>query len=245
MNIYRDIANSTLLIECGSSRGSGFHFIQPEYIITNYHVIEDHTANGEAVMALTDDGYEFDLELLASSPSENHDFAIFHARNKIPKDRMFLSPKIVESFEIGKELVFSGFPHGIEDLLVQRAIISGLIDDNIFYIDGSVNGGNSGGPIVDLSDGSMIGIVTERRFLGGADLDNMQEVAERIQNHCQQIAGRGSVQIMGIDFGGFTALMADEMVLIKEVIEANANTGIGIGYSARFVIEECERLGIR
>jgi len=244
MTLYGDIARSTLLIECGTTRGSGFHFMQPECVVTNNHVVEGQTKHGDAVVASTDNGYQFQLELVGSSPSDEHDFAIFRTRTEVPEGRVVLKPKTVESFGIGTDLAFSGFPHGIQDLLVQRAIVSGLIDEERFYIDGSVNGGNSGGPIVDLSDGSLIGIVTQRRFLGGADLDNLQEVAVRIQEHCRRIAGRGGVQIMGIDFGAFTALMADAMVLIKEVLEANANAGIGIGYSARFVAEECERLGI-
>lgn len=245
MSLYGDIASSTLLVECGTSRGSGFHFIQPECVVTNHHVVEDHADHGEVVVASTNDGCKFELELLGSSPSNQYDFAIFRIRSEIPEGRVVLSSKIVESFEIGTEVAFSGFPHGIQDLLVQRAIVSGLLDDETFYIDGSVNGGNSGGPIVDISDGSVIGIITERRFLGGADLDNLQHVAEQIQEHWRRIGGQGRVAIMGIDFGAFTSLMADAMVLIKQVLEANANTGIGIGYSVRFVTEECERLGIR
>lgn len=114
----------------------------------------------------------------------------------------------------------------------------------MFYIDGSVNGGNSGGAIVDASDGSVIGIVTQRRFLGAQDLDALRGAAEKLRAHCQQIAGRGSVQIMGIDFGGFSSLMAEAMLLIQEVLKANANTGIGIGYSIRFVYEKCKEANL-
>jgi hypothetical protein len=139
----------------------------------------------------------------------------------------------------GTEVAFSGFPHGIPHLLVQRAVISGQISNDVFYIDGSVNGGNSGGPIVDISDGAVVGIITQRRFLGAQDLDKLRVAAKQLRAHCQQIAGSGSVQIMGIDFGGFSSLMAEAMLLIQEVLEANANTGIGIGYSIRFVSEKC------
>jgi len=244
MTTYADTARATLLIKCGTSRGSGFHFIQPEFVVTNNHVIEAQMNQGHNVVASSENGFECELELVASSPSDEHDFAILRTRTDVPEERVVLEPKLAEPLEIGTDLVFSGFPHGIQDLLVQRAIISGLIDEGRFYIDGSVNGGNSGGPIVDLSDGSLIGIVTQRRFLGGTDLEDLQEAAEQIQEHCRRIAGRGGVQIMGIDFGAFAALMADAMVLIKEVLVANANTGIGIGYSAKFITEECGRLGI-
>jgi hypothetical protein len=113
-----------------------------------------------------------------------------------------------------------------------------------FYLDGSVNGGNSGGPIIDLSDGNVVGLVTQRRFLGGPDLSRLRQEAEQIRSYCQAMAGQGSVQIMGIDFGGFSKLMAEGMLLIRQVLEANANSGIGIGFSIEFVAEKCRELGI-
>ncbi len=122
--------------------------------------------------------------------------------------------------------------------------MAGLESHRAFYIDGSVNGGNSGGPIVDISEGTVVGIVTQRRFLGAKDLAALQKAAERIRAHCQAIAGRGSVQIMGIDFGGFSRLMAEGMLLVREVLEANANTGIGIGFPIEFVTNKCRELGI-
>jgi S1-C subfamily serine protease len=145
----------------------------------------------------------------------------------------------------GTEVLFAGFPHGIPHLLVQRAAVAGILNDVAFYIDGSVNGGNSGGPILDTADGSVIGIVTQRRFLGAQDLQALGVAAKQIQAHCQAMAGRGGVQIMGIDFGGFSNLMAQGMQLIQEVLEANANTGIGIGFSIEFVAAKCAQLGIQ
>ena len=184
------------------------------------------------------------MKMLASSGTAQHDFAIFEAQANIPAARHVLNPKVLQPFVRGSEVIFSGFPHGIPHLLVQRAVVAGLLPDQAFYIDGSVNGGNSGGPVVDTSDGTVVGIVTQRRFLGAPDLAQLQKAAQRVGAHCQAIAGRGSVQIMGIDFGGFSQLMADGMLLVSEVLEANANTGIGIGFSIEFVTEKCRQLGI-
>lgn len=238
---FQDAANATVRIECGPSRGSGFHFIRPTVIVTNNHVVGGLVA---PVSAVTEDGQRLPLKLLASSATDQHDFAIFEAEARIPTGRHVLRPKVVQPFQRGLEVIFSGFPHGIPHLLVQRAVVAGLLSDHAFYIDGSVNGGNSGGPIVDVSDGAVVGIVTQRRFLGGPDLAELQRAAEQVRAHCQAIAGRGGVQIMGIDFGGFSRLMAEGMLLVREVLEANANTGIGIGFSIEFVTERCRQLGI-
>jgi hypothetical protein len=239
MSVFQDAANATVRIECGASRGSGFHFLQPGIIITNYHVITGHQAQRTPIVAVTEDDHRIDLELVSFSPVTEFDFAILRAESTTLNGRHVLHPKVPSKYVRGTEVAFSGFPHGIPHLLVQRAVISGQISNDVFYIDGSVNGGNSGGPIVDISDGAVVGIITQRRFLGAQDLDKLRVAAKQLRAHCQQIAGSGSVQIMGIDFGGFSSLMAEAMLLIQEVLEANANTGIGIGYSIRFVSEKC------
>lgn len=241
MKVFQDAANSTVRIEAGNSRGSGFHFIRPNIIVTNHHVV----ANGAPVQAVTEGGVVMPLRLLDSSPSNQYDYALFEVQGDVPQDRTVLQPKIINPFERGLEILFSGFPHGIPHLLIQSAVVAGLVSDRVFYIDGSVNGGNSGGPILDLSDGTVIGIVTQRRFLGSKNLADLRDAAEQIRIHCQAMVGRSSVQIMGIDFGGFSQLMAEGMLLIREVLEANANSGIGIGFSIDFVRDKCMSLGIQ
>jgi len=245
MDPYATAANATLRIECGSSRGSGFHFLRPDIVITNYHVI----ASGDSlapsdIRGITERGQSFSLNLIASSPVDEHDYAILQTDSELPVERTTLLPKTMATLERGVSLLFSGFPHGIPHLLVQSAPIAGLLKEGVFYIDGSVNGGNSGGPIVDPSDERVVGMVTQRRFLGAQDMDDLSKGADRLRSYCQGMAGRGSAIIMGIDFGGFAQMMAEALVLIRQVLDANANTGIGIGYSIEFVSTRCAQLGI-
>lgn len=241
MNSFQDAANATLRIECGQSRGSGFQFIRPNVIVTNNHVVDRAAAPPVAVTA---GGDRLPLRVLATSPTHEHDFAIFEAQAPIPPGRHVLRPKVVDRIEIGREIIFSGFPHGIPHLIVQRGVVAGISSDPAFYIDASVNEGNSGGPIVDVLDASVIGVVTQRRFLGHSDLSELARAADQLRLHCEVGAGTGSVRIMGIDFGAFSGLMAEGMLLLREAIKANANTGIGIGFSIRFVNEKCRELGI-
>jgi S1-C subfamily serine protease len=239
MNFYQNLANATLRIECGDSIGSGFHFLQPNIIVTNYHVIANYHSQAP-IIAFTEKEQKINLKLVSYSPINEFDFAILTCEGTLPEGRTVLMPKTRGSETRGTEIAFSGFPHGIPHLIIQRAIISGQLNKVAFYIDGSVNGGNSGGPIVDFSDGKIIGIVTQRRFLGAQDLNQLQKAAKQLRAHCQLLAGRGGIQIMGIDFGGFSSLMAEAMLLIQDVLEANANTGIGIGYYIDFVVEKCK-----
>ena len=242
--MLQDLADATLRIECGDSSGSGFHFVRPDLIVTNHHVVDEGLEAGESAVAVCEDGNRLDIELRAFSPRDEHDSAVFEVTSELPEGRHILDPTTEYALQRGRELAFSGFPHGIADLLVHQAVVSGHVTDSIFYLDGAVNGGNSGGPIIDLEDGRVVGIVTQRRFLGGQDLDNLSAAADELREHCGAIAGRGSVQLMGIDFGAFADLMAKAMLLIGDVLEANANTGIGIGFSVRFVYDRCVEEGL-
>jgi len=44
---------------------------------------------------------------------------------------------------------------------------------------------------------------------------------------------------MGVDFGRFANLIANGLGAITNVLEANANTGIGIGFKIDFANQEC------
>lgn len=242
--MHQQLADATFRIQCGTSSGSGFAFRSPNIVVTNFHVIAPHQGGGPPIAAVTEDGVNIPLRLLAHSPETQFDFAILEAQAPIPAGRQTLLPQLMASVPRGTETVFAGFPHGIADLLVHQAIVSGPAQPNGFYIDGSVNGGNSGGPIVDKASGRVIGVVTQRRFLGAVQLNQLRQAVGQLAQHCQAIVGRGSVVIMGVDFGGFAQMMAQGFAVMDQLLQANANSGIGIGFRIEFASREYERLGL-
>lgn len=242
MTKSEQLARATVRIECGEERGSGFHFIQENIIVTNQHVIGAHAKNSSSIKAITELNEKIELELLASSPEEEYDFAILKATSDIPPGRTVLEPKTQGDLHRGSDILFSGFPHGIHNLLVHQATISGPDTEKSFYIDGMVNGGNSGGPIVDPDDFKVVGIITRRRFLGGTAIDNLNEKAKELREQCQQMASRGSAVIMGINFSNFAQMMAESLILINQVVDANANSGIGIGFKIKYITDEYNKL---
>src|SRR5260370_12695976 len=151
---FQETANANVRIEARDSRGSGFHFIRPNIIVTNHHVV----GNGAPVRAITENGIAMPLRLLSSSPSNQHDFAIFEVQGSVSPDRFVLQPKIIRPFVRGLDILFSGFPHGISDLLIQRAIVAGLFSDRAFYLDGSGNGGKCWGAIFDSARGGAVSV---------------------------------------------------------------------------------------
>ncbi|WP_418894057.1 S1 family peptidase [Limibacterium fermenti] len=237
--MYNKLANATLKIVCGNSSGSGFHFCDKQIIVTNFHVIKEALYDNSIILrAYTENHEEYKLKLLYYSDEMNYDFAILHSIDSVSEERCVLRPKLQDRVPRGTDIIFSGYPHGIDHLLVHNAIVSGYPNEKAFYIDGSVNGGNSGGPIIDISDFSVIGIVTQRRFLGSSELNSISAESNKLIEHCKSIAGRGSVSIMGIDFNSLTNMIGRSFAVSNAIIEANANSGIGIGFNIKYVAEK-------
>ena len=242
--MHKLIADATWQIKSGNSIGSGFSFIRDDIVVTNHHVIEPSQMNPSIpISGRTENGIQVTLELIKFSPTHKNDWAILKIIGELPNGRNVLIPEYSPRFERGQRIIFSGFPHGIPHLLTQEAHISGKIDDNKFYINGMVNGGNSGGPIINAETGKTIGIVTQRRFLGNLQLQKTLDEIRQLQSYCKQLMqGGGGVMIMGIDFAGFANLISSSLDVVSQVITANANSGIGIGFSVDEIVNEVKTI---
>ena len=240
--MHQQLANSTFRIVAGNSSGSGFSFVNDRIVVTNHHVIEPHLDHSAPIQAITESNQILPAKLIAYSDKTQFDFAILELQQPLPKDRHVLQPAANPIISRGERILFAGFPHGIPDLLVHEAVISAPLEHHAFYIDGSINGGNSGGPIISAATGEVLGIVTQRRFMGGQSLHTLAPQVQNLSQHCAAIAGKGRVELMGINFGDFAAMMAQGFAAMSQVIEANANSGIGIGFHIQFVKNElCSR----
>lgn len=214
-----------------------------EYVITNFHVVKNmvNFTTGKPIdyiqlRCVNDEILLADLIMVNS----DHDFAVLKLKTALPTGREVLQPS--ESFNPirGKRLIFSGFPHGYPDLLTHEAILSAPLETNKFYLDGMVNGGNSGGPIVDPDDGRVVGIVTQRRYAG-------MESADAIANHAKELAqtiqnSRVAMSIGGLDFTGMNQMYAQSLNVIVDLIGLNANSGIGIGFPISPAVEGVNQL---
>ena len=231
MTIHQKLANATLQIQSGTSLGTGFHFMNQRFALTNYHVVSQSINDGTPVRGRTEDGRTYDFCIVDYSDDSHDDFALLECKTNIGPGREILLPKIVNPIEKGTEILFSGYPHGIPHLLVNRGIVSGSLDNHSFYLDGIVNGGNSGGPIIDISDFSLIGIVTQRRFLGGNELHNMSNEVRQLLGQINQMRQGITVQFGPVDLGTFMSAVGRSIELCNKVIQQNGNTGIGIGFT--------------
>lgn len=136
--------------------GSGVIYRANGYIVTNCHVVSDM----ESIVVVLSDGKSYSARLKALD--EQSDLAL------IKIDKGMLTPAVFgdeSDIVVGSPVVAIGTPLSFSlRNSASKGIISGInrsTDGEYRYIqsDASINGGNSGGPLVNLS-GKVIGINT-------------------------------------------------------------------------------------
>jgi len=152
--------------------GTGFIVSSDGFIITNKHVVEDDSA---VYTVLTNDGEEFDVEVLAKNPVQ--DIAILKIKDT---DKVFESLKLGDSsnIKLGQSAIAIGNALGEFQNSVSVGVISGLERsviaqgenmvetlEDIIQTDAAINRGNSGGPLLNLR-GEVIGINTAVSMAG-------------------------------------------------------------------------------
>lgn len=134
--------------------GSGFFVSDTGLIVTNFHVVEE--SNNIKVQY---DGNEIQAKVLATD--RRLDLALIKIDKKNKNFVKFSNKSPFKS----QEILVAGFPFGkaiSDDLKITGGIINSLKgvgnDTTRMQIDASVHPGNSGGPIVDKSTKTLIGV---------------------------------------------------------------------------------------
>ncbi len=139
------------------SYGSAFFINSDGYAITNNHVIDGEC---QEIQGLTKEK-KFVFKILATD--EQNDIAILKTENK--KNDFFI--RIEDQAKLGEDIIVGGFPisetiqnHNIK---ITKGIVSAKsgVKNNFseIQIDASIQGGNSGGPVVN-SEGKLVGVTT-------------------------------------------------------------------------------------
>lgn len=134
--------------------GNGTAFITPEGLITNSHVIRPpgiidafriRFDDSDEIRLTPEDFYDM---VTTESPINEFDYAIIKIQEPELKDRYVFKLGDPNQVDVGQEIIFLGFPFGMSNLTAHRGYISSIHRKNnvdIIQIDGSINGGNSGG----------------------------------------------------------------------------------------------------
>jgi hypothetical protein len=161
---YEHAASSVVRIEVASSVGAGFVFASPRHVATAFHVV----ALGRDIKVIFRDGRSVTADVVATDP--DHDLAILQLAEPAGA-----APLVASSAPIGlgTPVLTIGHPRALK--VNTDGLYKGLLGwnpshgmvirqgDQLLQIDGALNPGDSGGPVLD-SAGRVVGIAS--RTLG-------------------------------------------------------------------------------
>lgn len=159
-NIVSDLPNaieSSVTVKVEKGHGSGLKISKDGYIITNFHVV---AKSKEDITVILKDGSEHKAELVRQN--EQLDLALL----KVDKSfATHFSIPSVKNYAVGDDIFAVGTPKTIElGQTLSKGIISGErtnTEVQLIQTDASVNGGNSGGPLIN-ENGQLLGVVNSK-----------------------------------------------------------------------------------
>ena len=151
---YEEFMRGVVIIKSSVGTGTGF-FVTPEgYIITNKHVVGE---NDKQVSVKTFDGKTIPGQVILKAVGP--DLAIVKV-SETPQNWLNLAGE--EEYKTGIATLAIGTPIGLE-WSVSQGILSAVRNyDGVLYMqtDTPINQGNSGGPLISLETGNVIGVNT-------------------------------------------------------------------------------------
>jgi S1-C subfamily serine protease len=139
------------------------------------------------------------------------------------------------------EVAFLGYPFEHLNLTCHAGTISSYYTSGratIVQLDASVNPSNSGGPLLDVNTGRVIGIVT-RRATGLTQA--FAALRQTIHNNIAQLLVAqqgGTVALFGMSPIQAIELGQNQMLMTLGEIERQANVGIGYAMSIEHILND-------
>ena len=207
--IRRSVALVLTLNEMGkvSGKGSGFIFWKRGILVTCNHVVE---ATPVIKIKFPDQDAFSDAKLLITD--KEHDLALLKFDDNT---REHLKAADIKTVKEGLQVVFAGYPLTLFDLTTHQGTLSAITKDPTgiitYLIDGTVNGGNSGCPLMN-SSGEVIGVVNAKRRERSDILTQVEEM------------GTGAISLYGVD-----------LVKIYQALIENVQLGIGYAVPCSYI----------
>ena len=151
---YDELMNGVVVVETSKGTGSGFFVTSEGHVVTNKHVLAD---DNDKVTVKTVDGAVWNGRVLERAG--RHDLALIQLTGS---SQTHLAIADTQEYQTGIETLAIGTPMGLE-WSVSKGILSGVRTiEGIEYLqtDTPVNSGNSGGPLISLESGKVLGINT-------------------------------------------------------------------------------------
>lgn len=189
------------------NKGSGFVFSKNGILVTCNHVVKEQDSN---FFIKFPDSEVIDAKVVIRD--EEHDLALLQFNDETRQPLPMAEANIVKE---GMPVVFSGYPLTLSDLTTHQGILSAIIEDatgiTIYLIDGTVNSGNSGCPLM-TQEGKVIGVVNAKR----REQSDLLRDVEEMQT--------GAISLYGVD-----------LVKIYQALIENVQLGIGYAIPASYI----------
>lgn len=235
---------------------AGSAFLVPRGLVTCSHVLRD-TPFDVAVIRFENRDRAADIRLardtcLAAVACESfrneHDVVFLRLNEPEFAGRHVFTLVDSENLKVGDEIGFLGYPFQMEQLTCHVGSISSLHrrgEVNVIQIDGSVNGGNSGGPLIELREGRVVGIVARAEV--GFLADQFDELIRALKQNVEVLErSRGArMLISGVDPVEGVLVSQAAMLEIAKTLRRSANVGIGYAFSVNHIRERIGELGVR
>lgn len=190
------------------SKGSGFVFFKKGIVVTCNHVIAKQDTN--ILIQFPDDGF---IQAKVMIRDEEHDLALLKFEDNNTREPLEVANR--DMIKEGIPVIFAGYPLSLLSLTTHQGILSAILTDatgvTTYLIDGTVNSGNSGCPLMS-EDGKVIGVVNAKRMERSDLLNKMGE---------QKI---GAISLQGID-----------LVELFQAIISNVQLGIGYAIPCTYI----------
>lgn len=234
----------------GNVVASGSGFISKGHLITNNHVFQGPTNSTVHLSYQPNQDFssrktiemayaEFQGSLVSGSDVNSYDFAILDLDALRRKNLHEFELGVEVGTDVGKPILLLGYPLEHKNLTCHFGMISSLYVSgmtNVIQIDASVNQSNSGGPLIDVDSGKVIGIVT-RKGTGLTRLfDQLLGVLD--QNVKFLSASQAVVHIGGINLIEALTAGQNQIKILAKEIQRSANVGIGYAFSINHVADE-------
>lgn len=229
-----------IIFERGRERiCSGSAFRVPGGLVTNSHVLRgsdfevgiiqfEDMAEDEVIRLSRDD-------ILAAieheSPENDHDVAFLRIDEPEFSGRHIFSFGESECLSVGDQIGFIGFPFQMPQLTCHMGYVSSIYQSGpvtVIQIDGSINGGNSGGPLVSLGDGKVVGVITRSEV--GFIASQFDALLGSLRNNVSLLETTPeAIQINGI--GLISGLRSSQAAMLEIATNLRRSANVGIGYA--------------
>lgn len=194
----QNVVRIDISIKGKQGNGSGVVVDKEGTVLTCEHVVRPDGLEPDDIK-VTKDGKEYSPKI--TKLDRNRDIAVLNVKELSGT----CSFKKYDDVKVGDKCIVLGYPLKMGHLTVLEATVSAkgeyLVSSfpyKLLQIDSRVNQGNSGGPVIDIETGRIVGVVSMKYIPFLSSVRELQRFTRTLPT-----APTGGIRLGGIDWGAF------------------------------------------